>query len=366
MLKAVNVKMAVEFQDYYEILGIPRDASQQDIKKAYRKLARKHHPDLHADEDKGKAEKEIKKINEAYAVLGDTENRAKYDRLGANWQHGDKFDYQDFGRQGAAGAGAGADRSGFRFYTSGGGAGDSGFSDFFSAIFEGLGREGFSRETFYDAGAGAGARAGAGTQWQPRRGMDAEAELEVALDEIFKNSEKTIQLTAQDLCPSCGGSGITGNSFCPQCAGSGQIPEVKTLKIKVPPTARPGSKIRLKGQGGSSAGGEPGDLYLKIKIAPHPVFTLKGDTLETDLVLSPWQAVLGDKIEVPTLDGSVRLIVPPQTRRDKKLRLRQKGLAKKGGGRGDIIYRVVIDLPIKVSAAEKELYQELAKLHAKG
>jgi len=193
-----------------------------------------------------------------------------------------------------------------------------------------------------------------------------EAELEVSLEEIYRNSEKNIQLTAQDLCPSCGGSGIVGNNFCLQCAGSGQIPEVKSLKIKVPPDARPGRKIRLKGQGGFSATGNPGDLYLRIKLKPHPVFTLQGDNLEAELVLSPWQAVLGDKVEVPTLDGTVRLTVPPQTRRGKKLRLSGKGLTKKGGGRGNIIYKVVIDLPEKVSPQEKELYKKLAKLHAKG
>ena len=374
--------MAIEFQDYYEILGVSRDASQQDIKKAYRKLARKHHPDLHSEEDKEKAEKEIKKINEAYAVLSDAEKRSKYDRLGANWEHGEEFDYQDFrrqyGQQYEQQYGAGAGKGGFRFYTSGGGAADTGFSDFFSAIFENLGREGpFRQDSFYGAGgrtgAGPGAgteaefEAGAGTYWQPRRGMDAEAELEVTLEEIFRNSEKTIQLTAQDFCPSCGGSGITGNSFCAQCAGSGQIPEVKTLKVRVPPDARPGNKLRLKGQGGSAGGaGVPGDLYLKIKLAPHPVFTLRDDNLEADLVLSPWQAVLGDKVEVPILDGTVRLTVPPQTRRGRKLRLRQKGLALKGGKRGDIIYRVVIDLPAQVGDEEKELYRELAKLHAKG
>lgn len=343
--------MAIEFQDYYEILGVPRDASPQEIKKAYRKMARIHHPDLHADKEaKEKAEKAIKKINEAYEVLGDPEKKSKYDRLGANWQQGDAFNYQDFARQKGAGQG------GFRFYSSAGGAGDAGFSDFFSAFFEGLERERPSRDTFY----------GAETQWQPRRGMDAEAELEVSLEEIYRNSEKIIQLTTQDFCPSCRGSGITGNSFCAQCAGSGQVPEVKNLKIKVPPDARPGSRIRLKGQGGSSVTGNPGDLYLKIKLAPHPVFTLQGDNLEADLVLSPWQAVLGDKIEVPTLDGTVRLIVPPQTKRGKKLRLSRKGLAKKGGGRGDIIYKAAIDLPVQISAEEKKLYQKLAKLHAKG
>lgn len=359
--------MAIEFQDYYEILGVSRDSSQEDIKKAYRRLARKHHPDLHADEDKEKAEKEIKKINEAYAVLNDPEKREKYDRLGANWEHGEQFDYQDFMRQYGQQHGAGADRSGFRFYTSGGGTAGAGFSDFFSAIFEGLGREKQARDSFYDAGGWAEGGPGAGTQWQPRRGMDAEAELEVTLEEIFRNSEKTIRLTAQDFCPTCGGAGIVGDSFCAQCAGSGQIPAVKTIKVRVPPDARPGSKLRLKGQGGSAAGGgTPGDLYLRIKLAPHPVFTLQGDDLEAELTLSPWQAVLGDKIEAPLLGGTVRLTVPPQTNRGKKLRLRQKGLAKKGGGHGDIIYTAVIDLPAKVGTEEKELYRKLAKLHAKG
>lgn len=340
--------MSIKFQDYYEILGVPRGATPQEIKKAYRKLAREHHPDLHSEKDKEKAEEKIKKINEAYAVLGDQEKRSKYDRFGANWKHGDKFDYQDFMRQSGTGDG------GFRFYTSD--ASDTGFSDFFSAIFEGLGREQYSRDSF----------AGAGAQRKARRGMDMEAELEVTLEEIYQNSEKSIQLTTQDLCPSCGGSGIVGNTFCPQCAGSGQIPAVKKIKIKVPPDARPGSRVRLKGQGGSSATGTPGDLYLRIKLASHPAFTLRGDNLEAELMLFPWQAALGDKVEAPTLDGNVRLVVPPKTRRNKKLRLGERGLLKKGGGYGDIIYKAVIDLPEQISAGEKELYQKLAKLHAKG
>lgn len=324
--------MGVKFQDYYELLGIPRDASEKDIKAAYRKLARKHHPDLHSGDEKGPAEEKFKKINEAHEVLSDPEKRAKYDRLGANWQNGEDFRPN-------------SNMDDMHFYSSAGQ--DSGFSDFFETIFGGH-RAGF--DAF--GGQQAGRR-------KPRRGADVEAKLSLTLEEAYRGGEKTIQLNVPQSCAHCGGSGVRGNSLCPGCAGTGQTQSPKTLTVKIPQGTRDGSKIRLRGQGDGPEG-QKGDLYLKTHLLPHNRYTVLGDDLEAELVISPWQAVLGDKVKANTLDGNITLTVPPNTHSGKKMRLRGKGLPKKSGDKGDLYLRVIIDIPRQLSEQEKELYRQLA------
>ncbi|MCW3490529.1 J domain-containing protein [Dethiobacter alkaliphilus] len=326
--------MGIKFQDYYEVLGIPRDAGEKDIKAAYRKLARKYHPDLHSGDEKAAAEEKFKQINEAHEVLSDPEKRAKYDRLGQNWQSGDDFRPHP-------------DMDDMHFYSSAGQ--ESGFSDFFETIFGGF-RPG------YDAFGGQ--RSG---RQQQRRGSDVEAELSLTLEEAYHGGEKTIQLNAPQACPHCGGSGISGNSFCPGCAGTGQTQAPRTLTVKVPPGTRDGSKIRLRGQGDGPEG-QRGDLYLKVRILPHQRYKVKGEDLEAELPISPWQAVLGDKVAAESLDGRITVTVPPGTRTGKKLRLRGKGLRKKTG-QGDLYLRVVIDIPQNLSEEETELYRRLAAVH---
>lgn len=300
--------MAVKFQDYYEVLGVKRDATPKEIKSAYHKLARKWHPDLHSSNDKDEAEEKIKKINEAYEVLSDPEKRAKYDRLGANWQNGQDFQPPP-------------NMDGFEFYSTTGNAGN--FSDFFEMLFGGAGADPFAR---------AGRRARRG----PTKGQDVETHLELTLEDVQRGAEKSLQLSLGH--------------------------EVKTLSVKIPQGIGDGGKIRLKGQGGEGfGGGERGDLYLTVRIVPHPSFKLSGSDLETEVSLRPEQALFGDQVTIPTLDGSVNMKIPPGARAGKRLRLRGKGLNTKSGP-GDLYVRIKIDLPDYLSPEEEELYRQIAEL----
>jgi curved DNA-binding protein len=326
--------MGVKFQDYYQVLGVSREAGEKEIKTAYRKLARKHHPDLHTAGDKAAAEEKFKQINEAYEVLSDAEKREKYDRLGANWQAGEDFRPHQ------------QNMDGMHFYSSAGS--ESGFSDFFETLFGGF-RPGF------DPFGGQGR-----THRQPPQGQDVEAELALTLEEAYHGGEKTIQLNVSAACPTCGGSGISGNNFCPGCAGTGQTQTPRTLTVKIPPGTRDGSKIRLRGQGGGE-GSRKGDLFLKIRLLPHPLYSIEGDDLQAKLMLEPWQAVLGDKVSAATPDGTVSVTIPPGTGAGKKMRLRGKGLPGKDGGLGDLYLLVVIDVPRSLSEEETALYRQLAE-----
>jgi curved DNA-binding protein len=331
--------MSVKFRDYYEVLGVSREATEKEIKTAYRKLARKHHPDLHPGEEKAKAEEKFKQINEAYEVLSDSEKRKKYDRLGERWQSGEDFHYEQ--QPGFEGV---------RFYS--GGTGQSGFSDFFETLFGGGMKGAFSGFDQRDFGG------------RPRRGSDVEAEIELSLEEAYHGVEKTLQLNTKEICAGCGGSGIRGQGICALCAGTGEQAQPKTLSVKIPAGTREGARIRLRGQGGSGSGGVRGDLYLKVRLRPHPVFTVKGDDLEAELTVYPWQAVLGEKVEAPTLDGQVTVTVPAGTHSGRRLRLRGRGLPLKEGTRGDLYLKVMIDVPRNASPDELELYRQLAGLRS--
>lgn len=339
--------MSVKFQDYYELLGVDRNAGEKEIKAAYRKLARKWHPDLHPANEKKEAEEKFKRINEAYEVLKDPEKRSRYDRLGSNWRNGQDFQ-------------APPDMDGVRFYSANDFAsGDfgGGFSDFFN--------------TFFGAGA-----AGAGTghsgrtayrQKQQVHGEDLESEIELTLEEAYRGVTRSLRISAGSLCSACNGTGIKERNFCTSCGGTGSVPEEKVLDVKVPAGVREGSRIRLKGQGGSGLGGAPrGDLFLKVRLKPHPYFTLKGDDIETEAVIRPEQAVLGTKIPVKTVDGEVNVTVPPGSRHGNRLRLRGKGFPGKSGTRGNHYIRLVIDIPSDLSADEKELYRQLQEIRKGG
>ncbi|OPL12484.1 MAG: molecular chaperone DnaJ [Firmicutes bacterium ML8_F2] len=341
--------MSVKFQDYYETLGVDRNASDKEIKSAYRKLARKWHPDLHPSADKKKAEEKFKQINEAYEVLKDPEKRKKYDQLGSRWKDGQGFQPPP-------------DMDGVRFYRSGDfgsggfeGTFEGGFSDFFKMFFGGGGPAG------HTAGGSRSAHRGA------VRGEDVESEIELTLEEAYKGVTKSIRIRGSAVCPSCSGTGRIGNGFCPRCGGTGSVPDEKTLEVKVPSGVREGSRIRLKGQGGSGLGGGPkGDLFLKVRLKPHPYFRLKDSDIEVDAVIRPDQALLGDRIPVDTLDGPVNVKVPPGSRSGNKLRLRGKGFPVKGGSRGNQYVRLVIDLPGDLREEEKKLYQQLHELRKGG
>ncbi|MDD3852552.1 MAG: DnaJ C-terminal domain-containing protein [Syntrophomonadaceae bacterium] len=329
--------MAVTFRDYYEILGVNRDADEKKIKAAYRKLARKWHPDLHSGKDKDKAEEKFKEINEAYEVLSDSEKRAKYDRLGSNWRNGDQFDPGDMGSS--------------YYYSSDFNPQDfQGFSDFFASVFGGS--PGGKRATSFYEG--------------PMRGQDIESEIEITLEEAYHGGSKSLRLSAGSVCPQCSGRGITQRSICSRCGGTGSIPSTRTVEVKIPPGVIEGSTIRLKGQGGEGTGDGPrGDLYLKVHLLPHPVFTVKGRDIETEINLRPDQAVLGDKVTVPTLERSVNLTIPPGTFSGRRLRLKDKGLPARDGSHGDQYVKININIPANISEDEKELYRKIREIYEK-
>jgi len=323
--------MSVKFKDYYEILGIPRTTSAEDIKKTYRKLARKYHPDLNKNAG---AEARFKEIGEAYEVLSDPDKRSRYDQLGRNWQAGQEFrPPPDFGG------------GPFEFHgTPGGGRGFRGqdmgeFSDFFEMLFgQNLGGR---------APRGAPSNMwGAGEEFSPQ-GQDHEAEISITLEEACHGSTKNIslQITNQD----------------PRARANTQT---KTYQVKIPAGISEGARIRLAGQGGpGQSGGSPGDLYLTIHITPHPVFRVDGNNLEIDCLLTPWEAALGAKVSIPTLQGQAFITIPPGTESGQRLRLRGKGLPQKRGLEpGDLVAIIRVVVPKQMSAREKALFEELAKV----
>jgi curved DNA-binding protein len=298
--------VAVKFRDYYEVLGVPRSATPQEIKKVYRQLARKHHPDLQPAAERAQAAERFKEINEAYEVLSDPDKRAKYDALGANWKGGMDFTPPP----GAAGRGA----EGFS-------AEDLGdFSDFFASIFG-------------QTGGRTGGRAGRGNVRITMPGADIEAELPVTLDDLLRGGKRRIQLA-----------------------------EGRAVDVEIPIGVRDGVVLRLAGQGGPGVNGGPaGDLYLHLRLAPHPRYRVAGDDLEMDLPLWPWQTVLGAEVRVDTPEGAVTLTVPPGTQNGRRLRLRGRGLPRGDGSRGDLYAVVRIVVPERPSPAEREAYEALKR-----
>jgi curved DNA-binding protein len=292
--------LAVGFRDYYEVLGVPRGTGDEEIRSAYRKLAREYHPDVNKDPA---AEDRFKEVSEAYEVLRDPEKREKYDRLGANWKAGeDVSGASGFGGGGFGGGGA----QGF-------GDGD-GFSDFFESFFGGRrggspGFEGFSM-----------------------RGGDQEAPLEVTLEEAARGGKRRISLA-------------DGRDF----------------EVNIPPGVRDGQKIRLAGQGGEGASGGPaGDLYLRVRIKRHRRFRREDDDLVVEIPVAPWEAALGSTVPVPTLDGGAKVKVPPGSSSGRRLRLKGEGMPGPGGRKGDLYASVRIVVPKKLEKRERELFEELA------
>jgi curved DNA-binding protein len=338
--------MAVKTKDYYEVLGVKRGASGDELKTAYRKLARKFHPDLNPG-DKA-AEEQFKQLQEAYDVLSDAENRKLYDQYGDNWR--------------AVKAGAGVPPQGWEGAprtargTAGGTApGGFDFSDFEFSGFGGA--EGFDFGDLF----GRAGRTSRGRR--SNRGQDVEAELELSLEEAHRGGRRTLQMQVAEVCPTCNGAGVKDDKACPTCGGAGQVAKPKTIEVNIPAGVRDGSTIRLAGQGGAGMNGsQPGDLYLHLRLRPHPVFTVRGDDLEVELPIAPWEAVLGAKVEAPTIDGKVELTVPPGAQSGQRLRLRGQGLNKRKGGRGDEFVRLKIVVPKESSAEERKLFAELKQV----
>jgi curved DNA-binding protein len=331
--------MAVEFKDYYAVLGVSRDASADDIKKAFRQLARRYHPDV--AKDKAAAEAKFKEINEAYEVLGDPEKRRKYDQLGADWQA-----HEAGAAGGTAAWGEGQPRGYARTWRGAGGAtsrgweyhfgGTTGFSDFFEQFFG-----------THRGGSFTGSHAGGFGADPTEAGADTEADLLVTLDEALHGGERVIRL--QRIDPATGGA-----------------TETQHLRVRIPAGVRDGQRLRVAGQGEPGSGGGPaGDLYLRVRLAAHPDYRVQGDDLHYDLELAPWEAVLGATVEVPLPgDRQARVRVPPGTGSGHKLRLRGFGLPRRSGGHGDLYATVSVAVPDSrtLAPAERALWEELARV----
>lgn len=306
----------MKYQDYYQILGVSRDADVKDVKKAYRKLARQYHPDV--NENAG-AEDKFKEVNEAYEVLKDADKRQAYDRFGSDWKHGQQFN---------SGGPAGGFSGGFGGNPNAGAGGFSGgdFSDFFESIF---------------GGQHPGAAGGPGHRQSVRKGDDQLLKLDISLEEAFHGGTKTIQFS--------------------QGAGNSGAPDMKKLKINIPKGVSNGQKIRLSKQGKHSAnGGEPGDLYLEMNILPHRLFKLEdGNNVNLRLPITPWEAAQGTSLTVPTLSGSVELKIKPGMQSGQKMRLKGKGMP--GPPPGDQIIEIMIQTPLAEDSAAKKFYADMEK-----
>jgi DnaJ-class molecular chaperone len=334
--------MAVDFKDYYKILGVDRKADDKTIKSAYRRLARKYHPDVAKTKD---ATERFKEVSEAYEVLSDPEKRRRYDSLGPDWQR-----YTQAPPGGPPGGG-------FRVEY-GGDAGNLGdFSEFFRSIFGDLG-----------AHARRGSRSGGirfdeGFDRSPR-GADVEAGVEISLDEAFQGARKTFAMDLEEPCAVCQGAGNVQGEPCAACGGGGWQRARRQVDVKIPAGVKSGQRVRVSGEG-TGAPGARGDLYLSVTVAVHPFFERKGDDVHLTLPITAPEAALGTSIEVPTLRGKVSMKVPPATASGRTFRLPGYGMPRlKAGGAGDQFVAVKIVMPSELTSEEQELYEKLKALRS--
>lgn len=334
-------------KDYYNILGIPKGAPDKDIKSAYRKLARKYHPDVNPG-DKA-AEAKFKEITEAYEILSDVDKRKKYDQYGSDFENAEAFsrarEQQARQQYGNYGRGAGGGTPFTTYETSD--MGDLG--EVFESLFKGFGGT-------------AGTRAGG--RRAVRKGEDLQHPLEISLEEAFNGTKRVLDLQSEFACPACQGQGRTKNGICTQCGGAGRIIKPRRLEVKIPAGVKEGSKVRVTGEGNPGMGGANGDLYLVIKIAPHPMFKREGEDLLVDVPVSLTTAVLGGEVQVPTLKGSkLALKIPPETQNGKIFRLNKQGMPRLNDPvRGDMLARVSVTLPINLNEKERNLFEQLRNL----
>jgi len=303
----------VDYKDYYKIMGVERGASQDEIRRAYKKLARKYHPDVSKEPD---AEVRFKEVGEAYEVLKGPEKRAAYDQLGANWKAGQDFhpppDWD----------------TGFEFRGGGAGAGGADFSDFFDSLFG------------QQFGAGSAHRGRSQAEFR-QRGEDHHAKVQIDLEDAYQGATRSISLRAPEL-------DNTGHVVTKQ----------RTLKVKIPKGVKQGQRIRLAGQGSPGMGGAPaGDLYLEIEFSPHSIYRVDGHDVYLDLPVTPWEAALGATVKAPTPNGPVDLKIAPNTRGGGKLRLKGRGIP--AASPGDLYVVPQITLPPADSEAAKALYRKM-------
>ena len=321
--------MATSERDYYQILGLHKSASADDIKKAYRRLARQFHPDLHSGSKKSEMEKKFKELNAAHEVLSDPEKRKKYDQYGPSWEQADA--YEQARRQAGANRESGPNTP----------FGAEGFSDIFENLFRGRGRGGTGR----------------GFAMQ---GEDLETEVQLTLAEVFTGVTKRVTLQEPVPCSTCQGSGVLRGRPCPTCQGQGATLRPNTIEVRIPAGVQDGTRVRVAGKGQSGTnGGKPGDLYMRVMIAPDKIFRRQGSDIHVSLPVFPWEAALGAEVMAPTLMEPVRMKVPPGSRADSKLRLKGKGLPAANGSHGDLFLTIQIVMPPSSTDVENKLYDQL-------
>ena len=332
-------------KDYYAALGVKKSASQKEIKAAFRKLARKFHPDVNPGDDD--AERRFKEINEAHDVLSDAEKRTKYDRYGENWQQAEAFEK------------ARAQHGG----------GDGNFQSFSFDINDLLRRSGgqagrgrTSAGAGFDFGDILGNLFGGGGRG-PMRGQNVEYAAEITLEEAYNGTARTLHLQGELPCPTCGGTGQIAGAVCHECQGVGSVARPKSIEVKIPAGARDGTRVRIAGEGSPGMGGGPrGDLYVVTKVRPHRRFERKGDDLVRDVDVPVEDAVLGGEVEIETLAGKrIAVTVPPLTQSGRQIKLKGLGMPKLGkkGEHGDLYARVRITIPEELSDEQRALFEQL-------
>ncbi len=350
----------MEYKDYYQILGVKRDATQAEIKSAYRKLAKKYHPDVNKTPE---ASAKFKDINEAFEVLGDNNKRKRYDSLGSNWQAGANYTpppgFENFDFGGFGGGNYQYSSQGVNFEDLGG------FSDFFNSLFGGGFSSGSSRSkrssgiNFEDLG-GFSSRGSSRTskteRTQPQE-LNVTQDIKVTAKDIFNQKPVSVRINNLEKCTQCSGVG----SMCPNCNGTGFTTFTKTLNVKIPLEVKEGQKIRLKGEGRQASNGVKGDLFLVVKFADKD-YTINGSDLTKTIDVTPAEAVVGTKKELQTLHGNINIKIPPRTSCGAVLRLKELGLPKKSGGYGNLNVKISLAVPKNLTEKEIKLYEELLKL----
>jgi curved DNA-binding protein len=332
--------MAIEYKDYYRILRVSKSSTAEEIRRAFRTLARQHHPDV-----TGGSENKFKELNEAYEVLSDPAKRSKYDSLGSGWNADSEFQFSPKGGQRRTRGSPGKPKD-FDFHFDG-----AGFSEFFEELFGANSSGGRSRK---------GERS---PKEAPIGGEDAEAEIRVSLDEVLRGSVRAVNLQKQEICTRCFGTTRANGRQCDHCEGRGQVIANEKYQIKIPAGVRDGYRLRIAGRGERGAGSNSaGDLYLRVRLQKHPDFHVEEENLVCDVEIAPWEAVLGGQIVIPTLEGKVTIKVPPGSQSGQRLRLREKGLPNGTCGRGDLFAALRIQVPKTIGERERALWEELGAI----
>ncbi|HVG02921.1 MAG TPA: DnaJ C-terminal domain-containing protein [Nitrospira sp.] len=323
--------MATAQRSYYDILGVPRNASADDVKKAFRRRAREFHPDLHTGAKKTEMEKKFKELNEAHEVLSDPDKRKKYDQYGQNWEQAEA--YEKARQQAGPQAGPGGQGGGF--------SGD--FGDIFDTFFGGRNRGGTTAGFAID-------------------GEDLETDVELTIREVLSGVSRRIDLTERIPCKACGGSAIVRGRPCVVCGGSGTQAEKRTIEVRIPAGVQNDTRVRIAGKGQPGInGGKPGDLYLRVHIQSNSMFRQKGSDVQITLPVWPWEAALGAEVMAPTLTEPVKVKIPAGSKADSKLRLKGKGLPTAAGDQGDLFLKLKIIMPSALSDEERVLYEQLGR-----